>query len=139
MRMTTIWTGLVATALSGAAIAYDPIVLAKGWTRVASDRTGDCRGEVGTNGQFYVLSVTGLAPGEAGRLQLFNGDMTPIDWAIRASASGTWQHYYIPFRYNRGEGGMVRAQVSAAGCSLALEFPWQRRKGWDERATLLPR
>ncbi len=139
MRMVTISTALAAAALGTSAVAYDPVVLAKGWYRVASDRSDGCRGEVGTNGQFYVLSVTGLTPGQAGRLQLFNGDMVPIDWTIRAGNDGTWQHYYIPFRYNRGEGGTVMAQVSAADCALALAFPWQRRKGWDEPAALQPR
>jgi len=133
MRMATTPIALAAAALGTATLAYDPIVPARGWYRVASDRSDDCRGEVGTNGQFYVLSVTGLSPGEAGRLQLFNGDMMPIDWTIWADGSGAWQHYYIPFRPNRGEGGVVLAQISAADCSLALEFPWQRRKGWEER------
>jgi hypothetical protein len=123
----------LAVATSTASLAYDPIVLERGWYRVASDQAPDCRGEVGTNGQFYVLSVSGLLPREAGRLQLLNGDMVPIDWNIRASDSGTWQHYYIPFRYNRGEGGTVLARVSTAECRLTLEFPWQRGKGWEER------
>jgi hypothetical protein len=136
MRTATISTALVAVFLGTAAPAYDPVVLKRGWHRVASDQSDDCRAEVGTNGQFYVLSVTGLSPGGAGRLQLFNGDMVPVDWAIRASATGTWQHYYIPFRFNRGEGGTVLAQVSAAECDLALAFPWQRRKGWEERLPL---
>lgn len=136
MRMATIWIALAAATVATAALAYDPIVLKRGWYRVASDEADGCRGEVGTNGQFFVFAVTGLTPGEPGRLQIFNGDMPPIDRAIRASASGGWQQYYIPFRPNDGETGTVFAQVSMPDCALALEFPWQRRKGWEDRLPL---
>ena len=132
---------LIALALSASsAAAYDPIVIERGWYRVASDGASDgahgCRGEVRTNGQFYVLAATGLVTGEPGRLQIFNGDMPPIDRAVRANDSGAWQQYYIPFRPNRGEAGRVFARLSAPGCMLTFEVPWQRRKGWDERSPL---
>lgn len=136
MRMATIWMTLAAAVLGGAALGYDQVVIEREWYRVASDQADGCRGEVGTNGQFYVISVTGLSPGETGRLNLSNGDMVPIDWAIQATEQGRWQHYYLPFRPNRGEGAMVSAQISMASCELALEFPWQRRKGWEERPPL---
>ncbi len=136
MRKVTIAMALAAATLGSGAVAYDPIVLDRGWYRVASGESGGCNGEVGTNGQFYVLSITGLLPGERGRLQLYNGDMVPIDWAIRANEEGDWQHYYIPFRPNGSEAGTVFAQVSTASCALALEFPWQRHKGWEERPPL---
>lgn len=136
IHRTSISLAAFAAAVATPAPAYDPVVLAKGWYRVASDQADGCRAEVGTNGQFYVLSVVGLEPDESGRLRITNGDMKPIDRAIRADGNGGWQRYYIPFRPNRGEGGMVFAQVIAADCALALEFPWQRRKGWEERAPL---
>jgi hypothetical protein len=133
VKRASIGMALAASLFATTALAYDPIVLARGWYRVASDRDEDCAGEVGTNGQFYVLSIAGLDPGADSRLQVFNGDMPPIDYAILADGNGSWQKYYIPFRFNRGEGGMVFARVTAAGCSLALQFPWQRKKGWEER------
>jgi hypothetical protein len=121
---------------SGAAGAYDPIVLERGWQRVDRFDDGQCFGEVGTNGQFYVLSVAGLAPGENARLILTNGDMPPIDRVVRADAVGRWQEYYIPFRPNRGEGGLVTASIEGERCAVPLSFAWQRMKGWEERAPL---
>ena len=131
MRAPLITISLLTSMAGAAATAYDPIVLKRGWQTVASDATQACRGEVRTNGQIYVLSVTGLDPGESGRLTIFNGDMVPIDHAIRIAAGGSWQQYYIPVRPNGGETGRVFARVSTPSCAIALDFPWRRHKGWE--------
>lgn len=123
---------LSAVAFAGAAAAYDPIVLERGWYRVDRYDDGACFGEVGTNGQFYVLSAAGLEPGEEARLFIANGDMPPIDRGVRADYAGRWREYYIPFRPNRGEGGLVTVTISGAGCDVPLSFAWQRKKGWEE-------
>jgi hypothetical protein len=132
MRRLLISISMIAAMVGTGATAYDPIVLKRGWHRVASDQVDGCRGEVGTNGQVYVLSVTGLDPDQTGRLQIHNGDMVPIDRAILTRADGTWQQYYIPVRPNGGETGMVSALISTPACAVTLEFPWQRHKGWEE-------
>jgi hypothetical protein len=120
---------LLAGLAGTAATAYDPIVLKRGWHRVASDEAEGCRGEAGTNGQVYVLSVTGLVPDQAGRLKIYNGDMIPIERAIRTRADGTWQQYYIPVRLNGDEAETVFARISTPACAVALEFRWQRPTG----------
>jgi hypothetical protein len=130
MRRPLIGIALLAAIAASAAAAYDPIVLKRGWYRVASDTADACRGEVGTNGQVYILSVTGLDPDQGGRLTIYNGDMVPIDRAIRTRADGSWQQYYIPVRLNGVREGTVFARVSTPGCAVALTFPW-RRKGVD--------
>jgi hypothetical protein len=132
MRKFLVSIALLVAMAGTAATAYDPIVLKRGWYRVASDEAQGCRGEVGTNGQIYVLSVTALVPDESGRLEIFNGDMVPIDRPIRTGADGTWQQYYIPVRPNGGEEGRVFARISTPSCAIGLEFPWQRRKGWED-------
>lgn len=76
--MRTITAMSLAAAVAGtAAMAYDPIVLARGWERVDAFESGDCTGEVGTNGRFYVISVSGFTPGERAFLTITNGDMRP--------------------------------------------------------------
>lgn len=127
---------LSALALASGAAAYDPIVLEHGWYRVDIYDHRGCFGEVGTNGQFFVLTVAGLEPGEQARLFLTNGDMQPIDRVVRADGTGRWREYYIPFRPNRGEGGEVLASISGARCNVPLSFAWQRKKGWDEQLPL---
>jgi hypothetical protein len=136
MRRPLISIALAAAIAGTAATAYDPIVLKRGWYRVASDEADGCRGEVGTNGQVYVLSVSGLIPDETGRLKIFNGDMIPIDRPIRVGTDGTWQQYYIPVRPNGGEEGTVFARISTPACAVAFEFPWQRHKGWEAELPL---
>lgn len=121
---------------ASAAGAYDPIVVDRGWYRVDRFEDAGCRGEVGTNGQFYVISVAGLKPGGPALLRIENGDMPPIARAVRADGAGSWQQYYIPFRPNRGAGGRVFARVSDGECSIPLSFDWQRRKGWEDRPPL---
>ena len=124
---------------ASAATAYDPIVLKRGWDRVDAFDNGDCAGEVGTNGQFYVISVSGFAAGEPANLTITNGDMRPIARAVRTDVAGRWQDYYIPFRPNRGEGDLVTVTVAGESCTVPLDFEWRRAKGWDEPAPLRPR
>ena len=123
----------------GAALAYDPIVLARGWERVDTFEGEQCSGEVGSNGRFYVLSASGFTPGEPAFLTITNGDMKPIEREVLANAAGEWQEYYIPFRYNRGEGDFVTVTIAGESCIVPLGFEWRRTKGWDEPAPLLPR
>ena len=124
---------------ASAAAAYDPIVLKRGWYRVDTFDDGECAGEVGTNGQFYVLSVSGFAADEPAYLTITNGDMRPIERAVAADRAGRWQEYYIPFRYNRGEGDLVTVTVTGERCTVPLAFKGRRAKGWDEPAPLRPR
>ena len=131
----SILSALAATA----AQAYDPIVLARGWERVDAFESEDCTGEVGTNGRFYVMSASGFAPGESAVLTIENGDMRPIEREVRADQAGEWRDYYIPFRPNRGEGGIVRVTLASASCVVPLSFEWSRAKGWDIPAPLVPR
>lgn len=128
-----------ASAIASAAVAYDPVVLERGWYRVDRFEDETCAGEVGTNGQFYVISVSGLAPGEPAFLTITNGDMTPIGRSVRANGDGEWREYYIPFRYNQGEGGTVAVTLASQDCRVPLGFDWQRKKGWDVPPPLVPR
>ena len=130
-------SALIATVAPAA--AYDPIVLERGWYRVDQFQSSECSGEVGTNGRFYVISASGFAPSETAYLTITNGDMVPIERAVRTSGSGSWQDYYIPFRPNRGEGGVVTVTLAGPNCLVPLEFSWRRAKGWDEPAPLKPR
>ncbi|MBD3728140.1 MAG: hypothetical protein IE933_00360 [Sphingomonadales bacterium] len=136
MRKSTAATlSLIAACAASAAQAYDPIVTARGWVRVASSTDRECYGEVGTNGQFYVLAVYGMEPGEDATLVIRNDDMRPIVRDVRANQGGAWQDYYIPYRENR-EGGPVRVTLTSTSCQIPLDFSWQRKKGWDEPAPL---
>ena len=128
-----------AIALASAAAGYDPIVLERGWYRVDSFESGQCTGEVGTNGQFYVISAGGFEPGGTAYLTITNGDMPPIERAVGVNASGGWREYYIPFRPNRGEGGQVTVTLASESCVVPLEFAWRRAKGWDEPGPLKSR
>ena len=123
---------LIALLASASAAAYDPIVLSRGWERVDHVESEPCTGEVGSNGRFFVLSVYGLDPGEPARLTIANGDMPPIERAVRADTRGKWQDYYVPFRPNRGDGGFVSATLASASCRVPLGFSWRRAKGWEE-------
>lgn len=95
------------------------------WPIVASVRNGDCALEVTGNGQVYLISATGLSAGQRGRYQLSNGDMTPIDWSIKAGGDGRFARYYMPFRFHR-EGGMVDVTISTPDCAVTASFPWRR-------------
>jgi hypothetical protein len=124
---------------SSAAAAYDPIVLARGWYRVDAFRSENCAGEIGTNGQFFVISANGFAPGEPATLTITNGDMRPIEREVRANGEGWWRDYYIPFRPNRGEGDRVTVTLTGETCRVPLGLAWRRAKGWDEPSPLVPR
>ncbi|ANY20579.1 hypothetical protein A6F68_02075 [Tsuneonella dongtanensis] len=130
----------IAVSVAGTgAMAYDPIVIARGWERVDAFDDGACSGEIGTNGRFYVISAAGFEPGERTFLTITNGDMRPIERPVRADGRGEWHDYYIPFRYNRGEGGDVTVTVSGESCVVPLGFTWSRAKGWEVPPPLVPR
>lgn len=129
----------LAVLAGSAALAYDPIVLARGWYPVDAFESADCTGKVATNGRFYVISASGFAPGEPAFLTITNGDLRPIEREVRVDAQGSWQDYYVPFRYNRGEGDLVTVTLAGESCAVPLEFAWARAKGWDEPAPLAPR
>ena len=130
---------LTLAAIGTPALGYDPIVLARGWERVDRFENEACVGEVGTNGRFYVISASGFTPGGPAYLTITNGDMKPIERNVRANDAGEWSEYYIPFRYNRGEGDFVTVTLAAESCVVPLGFEWRRAKGWDEPAPILPR
>lgn len=137
--MRTMLAAVTLAFTASAAAAYDPIVPKRGWYRVDAFANADCAGEIGTNGQFYVISASGFAPGEPAYLTITNGDMRPIERVVRTDDAGRWQEYYIPFRYNRGEGGLVTVTLAGESCTVPLDFAWRRAKGWDEPAPLRPR
>lgn len=112
---------LVATGTAKA--AYDPIVLKRGWVRVARFDGEKCSGEVGTNGRFYVISAKGFVPGERAFLTITNGDAPPLERRPRIDSSGKWQDYYIPFRYNH-VGGPVSVTIAGVDCIVPLGFTW---------------
>lgn len=139
MRTISAALTLAAVLAGSAAAAYDPLVLERGWYRVDAFEQGGCAGEVGTNGRFYVISASGFAPGEPAFLTITNGDMRPVERAVRADGKGNWREYYIPFRFNRGEGDTVGVTLAGESCVVPLAFDWTRAKGWDEPAPLAPR
>jgi hypothetical protein len=112
-------------AVAGSAHAYDPIVLTRGWQQLAHDRNGDCQAEARGNGQLVYIYATGLGADVAAHYYLTNGDMSPIDWDIRADGNGEWARYYIPYRPT-ARGGDVNVAISTDTCSLTLAFQWQR-------------
>lgn len=114
---------LAASASLGSAHAASP--RDGDWPVVAEAADGDCALVITGNGQFYRVAATGLGPGASGRYVLQNGDMTPIDWAIRADDQGGFARYYLPFRWHR-QGGTVTVTVTRPGCALTAAFPWQR-------------
>jgi hypothetical protein len=134
--MRTLLAAVTLVFAANTAAAYDPIVLKRGWYRVDAFAGGECAGEVGTNGQFYVISVSGFAPDEPAYLTITNGDMRPIERDVRVDRVGRWQDYYIPFRPNRGEGDRVTVTLASETCTVPLDFEWRRAKGWDEPAPL---
>ena len=93
------WTAFSALAFyTASASAYDPLVLKRGWERVAFTESEPCEAEVGTNGRFYIIAVYGMEPGERARFTLSNGDMRPIQREVTADNSGISTNYYAPFR-----------------------------------------
>jgi hypothetical protein len=98
------------------------------WPEVAYVTDGDCAIVVTGNGRFYRISATGLGSDAPARYVLTNGDMTPIDWQVRADANGRFARYYLPFRWHR-RGGEVTVTVSSERCAMSASFPWQRADG----------
>ena len=139
MRTIPAAVSLAAVLAGSAAAAYDPLVLERGWYRVDAFESEGCAGEVGTNGQFYVISASGFAPREPAFLTITNGDMKPVERVVRADAQGNWREYYIPFRYNRGEGDTVGVTLAGPSCVVPLAFDWTRAKGWNAPAPLVAR
>jgi hypothetical protein len=111
----------VGLAIGGPAAAQ----IDSNWPEVAYASDGRCAISVTGNGQTYRIGITGLEPGEAGRYLLTNGDMTPIDWSIRADGNGGFARYYLPFRWHR-DGGTVSVSVTTADCAVTAAFPWRR-------------
>lgn len=95
------------------------------WPVVASARDGDCGLEVTGNGRVYLIAATGLGAGQQGRYQLSSGDMTPIDWSIKAGGDGRFARYYMPFRFHR-DGGLVEVTIATPDCAMTASFPWRR-------------
>jgi hypothetical protein len=131
-------TALLLALTATTAVAYDPIVLSRGWWRVDAFADGECTGEVGTNGKFYVISASGFAPGERAFLTITNGDMRPIERSVRANAAGEWQDYYLPFRFGQ-DGGAVAVTLAGSRCVVPLGFGWNRAPGNDDLAPFDPR
>ena len=96
------------------------------WPELARSEEGDCRLVVTGNGRFYRIAATGLGPGAPGRYRLTNGDMTPIDWQVRADGTGTFARFYLPFRWHR-RGGSVAVSIASERCTLSASFPWERQ------------
>lgn len=115
-------------AFAGPALAYDQIVLARGWERVAADGSDQCEAEVGSNGKFYIIAVYGLQPGERARFHLANEDIRPIERRITADGGGHWSNYYLPFLWNH-TGGTVDILIESESCQLSLTFDWERTQG----------
>lgn len=119
--LTALWLGLATTPAlpaSGAPLGVD-------WPVVAAARDGDCALEVTGNGKFFLIAATGLGGGADARYRISNGDMTPIDWSIRATDGGRVARYYLPFRFSRRD-GVVEVTVSTPDCALNAAFTWNR-------------
>lgn len=129
MRPLTLTASLALVVLAGgtgsAATRID-----SAWPLVAFGGDGDCRLEVTGNGKVFLIAATGLGGGNAGHLVLTNGDMKPIDWAVRATDAGRLARYYLPFRWGhadeRIDGGLVRVSISTRTCRISAAFPWKR-------------
>ena len=96
-----------------------------GWAEVARVRNGGCALSVTGNGQYYRIAASGLGSGALGRMVLANGDMKPLDWAIRATGDGGLARYYLPFRWHH-DGGEVTIAVQSVRCSVSTRFAWRR-------------
>ena len=124
MPRTRILLSVFALAFTpAAAVAVEPIDAQ--WPEVARAQDGDCELSVTGNGRFYRIAASGLGPEAPARFFLSNGDMTPLDWSIRAAGDGGFARYYLPFRWHR-DGGEVLVSVQSARCDLAATFAWQR-------------
>lgn len=96
-----------------------------GWQEAAAASDGQCELTVTGNGKTFLISATGLGANAPARFVLTNGDMKPIDWGVRANASGRFARYYLPFRWQR-TGGTVTVTVANEDCTLSSSFEWRR-------------
>ena len=95
------------------------------WSEVASDRDGECRLTVMSEGRFFRIAASGLGSGEPARFFLSNGDMKPLDWAVRGDGAGEFARYYLPFRWHR-DGDTVAVSLKSRQCELFATFDWRR-------------
>ncbi|MCA1662635.1 MAG: hypothetical protein LC648_11040 [Novosphingobium sp.] len=116
---------IAALALVDAAPSRAAEPIDAGWSEVARDRDGECRLSVTGEGRFFRIAATGLRSGEPARLFLSNGDMKPLDWAVRADGRGEFARYYLPFRWHRG-GDTVAVSLESGDCALFAAFDWER-------------
>ena len=122
MRKTLVLLTMLALAAPAAA-AIDG-----GWPVLVEANDADCTLKVTGNGRFVRIAAEGLGAGDTARYQLRNGDMTPIDWTVRADAAGRFARYYVPFRWGQ-DGGTVLVEIASESCRLTASFPWQRYTG----------
>lgn len=111
---------LALTAAGPAAAMID-----SGWPILAQASDADCELTVTGNGRFMLIAAEGLGAGQPAHYRLENGAMKPIDWSVRADASGRFARYYVPFRWGE-QGGVVQVEVASASCRLSASFPWRR-------------
>ena len=115
---------LIALSLAASAASATAPIDAD-WPELARVQDGNCELSVTGNGRFYRIAATGLDADTPGRFFLSNGDMKPLDWAIRSTGNGEFARYYLPFRWHR-DGGDVLVSLESARCSLSASFAWQR-------------
>ncbi|MEQ1499299.1 MAG: hypothetical protein ABL914_11620 [Novosphingobium sp.] len=109
------------TALTSAAAAE----VGDRWPLLAFASDDACDLAMTSSGRAMQIRARGLIPGETLRFTLTNGDMRPIQLALRAGNDGTLLRYYFPFRLNH-DGGVVAVELEAARCSLRVSGPWTR-------------
>ena len=118
---------LVLLGLAAPSAALDERVDKRGWQQVDFAQSGQCRAEVRGNGHFYRIAGAGMEPGERVLVLLRNEDLRPLQYHLVANGNGMWREFYVPFVWHL-EGGVVSVSVQSSRCSLALSFPWQRRR-----------
>ncbi|WP_374530072.1 hypothetical protein [Novosphingobium sp.] len=104
------------------------------WPVLGSDRDGDCRLEILGNSKLMVINITGLKPGSRAHFGVTNATMKPIDWQVKANASGAWQLIFLPLHYNKYDGtardyqekGVVGVSLSSADCKVSTSAQWTR-------------
>lgn len=114
---------IVVAATAAPAGAAEPIDT--GWSEIAAARDGECRLMVTSEGRFFRIAASGLGSGEPARFFLSNGDMKPLDWAVRGDGAGEFARYYLPFRWHR-DGDTVAVSLKSRQCELFATFDWRR-------------
>lgn len=105
------------------------------WPVIDSNQDGDCRLEIRGNGKFMLLRATGLGAARAGRFQVTNETMKPVDWQIVTDTNGVFVRAYLPYLWSNADGtvrthqtfGTVMARVSTRQCSVTASAPWATR------------